>query len=91
MIVIPYGKSFKVYYDSSHQGLGCVLMQEKKVMAYASRKLKVREKNYHTHDLELAVVVFALRIWRHYFYVAQFQVFSNHKNLMYLFNLKELK
>ncbi|MCI88580.1 putative polyprotein, partial [Trifolium medium] len=51
----------------SHQGLGCVLMQHKKAVAYASQQLKVHEKNYPTHDLELAAVVFALKIWRHYF------------------------
>jgi len=78
-------KPFKVYYDASHQGLGCVLMQERKVVAYASRQLKVHEKNYPTHDLELAAVVFALKIWRHYLYGAQFRVFSDHKSLKYLF------
>jgi len=65
-------------------------MQERKVVAYASRQLKSNEKNYPTHDLELAAVVFALKIWRHYLYGAQFQVFSDHKSLKYMFDQKEL-
>ena len=91
VLVIPdTGKPFEVYCDASHQGLGCVLMQERRVVAYASRQLKNHEKNYPTHDLELAAVVFALKIWRHYLYGAQFQVFSDHKSLKYLFDQKEL-
>ena len=78
--------TFEVYCDASHQGLSGVLMQKKKVMAYALRQLKVHEKNYPTHDLELAVVVFTLKIWRHYLYGVQFQVFSDHKSLKYLFD-----
>ncbi|KAG8488859.1 hypothetical protein CXB51_016742 [Gossypium anomalum] len=62
------GKEFVVYSDASLNGLGCVLMQEGKVVAYASRQLKPHERNYPTHDLELAAVVFALKIWRHYLY-----------------------
>jgi len=65
-------------------------MQDRRVVAYASRQLKNHEKNYPTHDLELAAVVFALKIWRHYLYGAQFQVFSDHKSLKYLFDQKEL-
>jgi len=91
VLVIPdTGKPFEVYCDASHQGLGCVLMQERRVVAYASRQLKNHEKNYPTHDLELAAVVFALKIWRQYLYGAQFQVFSDHKSLKYLFDQKEL-
>ena len=83
-------KKFKVFCDASYQGLGCVLMQEGRPVAYASRQLKVHAKNYPTHDLELAVVVFALKTWRHYLYGSQFQVFSDHKSLKYLFDQKEL-
>jgi len=85
ILVIP-----EVYCDASHLGLGCVLMQEKKAVAYASRQLKVHERNYPTHDLELAAIMFALRIWRHYLYGAQFRVFNDHKSLKYLFDQKEL-
>ena len=83
-------KTFEVYCDASYQCLGCVLMQEKRPVAYASRQLKVHEKNYPTHDLELAAVVFALKTWRHYLYGSQFQVFSDHKSLKYLLDHKEL-
>ena len=76
--------------DASYQGLGCVLMQSKKVVAYASRQLKVHERNYPSHDLELAAVVFALKIWRHFLYGISFNVFSDHKSLKYLFDQKEL-
>ncbi|KAK1411557.1 hypothetical protein QVD17_38107 [Tagetes erecta] len=61
-------ENFVVYCDASHQGLGCVLMQNEKVIAYTSRQLKENEKGHTTHDLELGVVVFALKIWRHYLY-----------------------
>ena len=64
---------FTVYTDASKEGLGCVLMQNGKVIAYASRKLKTHEQNYPTHDLELAVVVFALAKWRHYLYGAKIE------------------
>ena len=71
LLVIPdTSRPFEVYCDASHQRLGCVLMQERRVVAYASRQLKSHEKNYPTHDLELAAVVFALKIWRHYLYGA---------------------
>ncbi|WMV24813.1 hypothetical protein MTR67_018198 [Solanum verrucosum] len=71
-------------------GLGCVLMQHWKVIAYASRKFKVHEKNYPTHDLELAAVVFALKILRNYFYGVHVDVFTDHKSLHYVFSQKEL-
>ena len=91
MLVIPnVGEPFEVYCDVSHQGLDCVLMQGRKVVAYASSQLKVHEKNYPTHDLKLATVVFSLKIWRHYLYGAQFRVFSDHKSLKYLFDQKEM-
>ncbi|KAI5409954.1 hypothetical protein KIW84_055424 [Lathyrus oleraceus] len=65
-------------------------MQNKQVVAYASRQLKVHERNYPTHDLELAAVVFVLKLWRHYLYGSRFEVFSDHKSLKYLFDQKEL-
>ncbi|KAA3456128.1 DNA/RNA polymerases superfamily protein [Gossypium australe] len=84
------GKEFVVYSDASLNGLGCVLMQEGKVVAYASRQLKPHKKNYPTHDLELAVIVFALKIWRHYLYGEKCHVFSDHKSLKYLMTQKDL-
>ncbi|GJX94972.1 putative reverse transcriptase domain-containing protein [Tanacetum coccineum] len=69
ILALPQGaENFIVYCDASHKGLGAVLMQNEKVIAYASRQLKIHEKNYTTHDLELGAVVFALKIWRHYLY-----------------------
>jgi len=69
MLDIPdTSKTFEVYCDTSYQGLGCVLMQDKRPVAYASKQLKVHEKNYSAHDLELVAVVFALKTWRHYLY-----------------------
>ena len=68
------GKNFIVYCDASYSGLGAVLMQEKNVIAYTSRQLKVHECNYPTHDLELAAVVFALKQWRHYLYGVKCEV-----------------
>ena len=79
-----------MYCDAPRQGLGCVLMQNDKVIAYASRQLKKHEQNYPTHDLELASVVFALRIWRHYLYGVPCRIFTDHKSLQYLFTQKEL-
>lgn len=79
-----------IYSDASKKGLGCVLMQKGKVVAYASRQLKSHEQNYPTHDLELAAVVFALKIWRHYLYGEKIQIFTDHKSLKYFFTEKEL-
>ena len=84
------GKEFVVYSDASLNGLGCVLMQEGKVVAYASRQLKPHERNYPTHDLELAAVVFALKIWRHYLYGEKCRVYTDHKSLKYLMSQKDL-
>ncbi|KAG8503261.1 hypothetical protein CXB51_001217 [Gossypium anomalum] len=84
------GKEFVIYSDASLTRLGCVLMQEGKVVAYASRQLKPHEKNYPTHDLELAAVVFALKIWRHYLYGEKCRIFTDHKSLKYLMNQKDL-
>ncbi|CAL1409480.1 unnamed protein product [Linum trigynum] len=84
------GGEYCIYSDASHQGLGCVLMQDKKVIAYASRQLRPHEVNYPTHDLELAAVVFALKLWRHYLYGETFTVFTDHKSLQHLTDQKEL-
>ncbi|KAL5547177.1 hypothetical protein UlMin_006864 [Ulmus minor] len=81
---------YTVYTDASRTGLGCVLMQHGKVVAYASRQLKTHEQNYPTHDLELAAVIFALKIWRCYLYGAKFEVFTDHKSLKYLFTQRDL-
>ena len=77
-----------VYCDASRRGLGCVLMQNGKVIAYAFRQLKQHEQNYPTHDLELAVIVFALKIWRHYLFGEKCIIYTNHKILKYLMNQK---
>nr|GEU37147.1 hypothetical protein [Tanacetum cinerariifolium] len=81
---------FVVYYDASHKGLSVVLMHREKVIAYASRQLKVHEKNYTTHDLNLGSVVFALKIWRHYLYGTKCTVFTDQKSLQHILNQKEL-
>ena len=81
---------YVIYCDASGVGLGCVLMQHGKVIAYASRKLRKHEKNYPTHDLELAVVVHALKIWRHYLYGVHVDIYTDHKSLQYIFKQKEL-
>ncbi|KAK2449424.1 hypothetical protein QL285_008622 [Trifolium repens] len=91
VLILPKpNEPFVVYCDASLMGLGGVLMQNGQVVAYASRQLKVHEKNYPTHDLELAAVVFTLKIWRHYLFGSRFEVFSDHKSLKYLFYQKEL-
>ena len=91
VLTLPLGsEGFTVYCDASKQGLGCVLMQHDRVIAYASRQLKKHEVNYPTHDLELAAVVFALRIWRHYLYGVPCRIFTDHKSLQYLFSQKDL-
>jgi len=90
-LTVPSGSGgFTVYCDASRIGLGCVLMQNGNVIAYASRKLKKHEQNYPTHDLEMAAVVFALKIWRHYLYGETCEIFSDHKSLQYIFQLKDL-
>ena len=83
-------KDFVVYCGASKNGLGCVLMQEGKVVAYASRQLKVHEQNYPTHDLELVAVVHALKIWRHYLIGNKCAVYTDHKSLKYFFTQSEL-
>jgi hypothetical protein len=83
-------KSFDIYCDASKQGLGCVLMQEGHVIAYASRQLRKHEQNYPTHDLELAAVVHALKIWRHYLLGHRCQTYTDHKSLKYIFTQNDL-
>ncbi|WVZ63250.1 hypothetical protein U9M48_012895, partial [Paspalum notatum var. saurae] len=78
-------KKFTVYCDASRDGLGCVLMQEGKVLAYGSRQLRKHEVNYPTHDLELAAVVYALKIWRHYLFGQRCEIYTDHKSLKYIF------
>ncbi|KAI4310376.1 hypothetical protein MLD38_035357 [Melastoma candidum] len=91
VLVLPSGSGgFVDYCDASYSGLGAVLMQHGRVVAYASRQHKVHEQNYPTHDLELAAVVFALKIWRHYLYGETFEIFTDHKSLKYLFSQDEL-
>nr|GEU91994.1 putative reverse transcriptase domain-containing protein [Tanacetum cinerariifolium] len=91
ILALPEGsKDFVVYCDASHKGLGAVLMQREKVIAYASRQLKIHETNYTTHDLELGSVVFALKIWRHYLYGTKCTVFTDHKSLQHILDQKEL-
>ncbi|GJU23189.1 retrotransposon protein, putative, ty3-gypsy subclass [Tanacetum coccineum] len=91
ILALPEGsENFVVYCDASHKGLGAVLMQKEKVIAYASRQLKVHEKNYTTHDLELGAVVFALKMWRHYLYGTKCVVFTDHKSLQHILDQKEL-
>ena len=84
------GKEYTLYSDASGIGLGCVLMQDGKVVAYASKQLKTHEQNYPTHDLELVAVVFALKIWRHYLYGENCKNFTDHKSQKYFLTQKDL-
>nr|GEX81002.1 putative reverse transcriptase domain-containing protein [Tanacetum cinerariifolium] len=91
ILALPEGsENFVVYCDASHKGLGAVLMQKEKVIAYASCQLKVHEKNYNAHDLELGTVVFALKMWRHYMYGTKCVVSTDHKSLQHILDQKEL-
>ena len=91
VLVLPdIHKDFEVYCDASRQGLGCVLMQGGKIVAYASRQLRPHEDNYPTHDLELAAVVHALKIWRHYLIGNHCNIFTDHKSLKYIFTQTDL-
>ncbi|GJT98723.1 putative reverse transcriptase domain-containing protein [Tanacetum coccineum] len=83
-------EDFIAYCDALKKGLGAVLMQREKVISYASCQLKIYEKNYTTHDLELGAVVFALKIWRHYLYGTKCTVFTDHKSLQHILDQKEL-
>nr|GEY35904.1 putative reverse transcriptase domain-containing protein [Tanacetum cinerariifolium] len=88
--VVTGSEDFVVYCDASIKGLGVLLMQKEKVIAYGSLQLKVHEKNYTTHDLELGAVVFALKIWRHYLYETKCTMFTDHKSLQHILDQKEL-
>nr|GFA65559.1 putative reverse transcriptase domain-containing protein [Tanacetum cinerariifolium] len=91
ILALPDGsEDFVVYCDASYKGLGAVLMQREKVIAYASRQLKVHKRNYTTHDLELGSVVFSLKLWRHYLYGTRCIVFTDHKSLQHIPNQKDL-
>jgi hypothetical protein len=91
VLVMPdLQKGFDIYCDACGQGLGCVLMQEGHVIAYASHPLRKHELNDPTHDLELASVVHALKIWRHYIMGTKCQVYTDHKSLKYIFTQKDL-
>jgi len=83
-------EGYVIYSDASKSGLGCVLMQHGRVIAYASRQLKNHEKNYPTHDLKLAAVIFALKICRHYLYGVSCEIYTDHKSLKNIFTQKEL-
>jgi hypothetical protein len=83
-------KPFDVYCDASGTGLGCVLLQDNRVIAYASRALRPHEQNYPTHGLELAVVVHALKMWRHYLMGTHFNIYTDHKSLKYIFTQADL-
>ena len=90
LIVSEQGQRYTVFCDGSRNRLGCVLMQSRRVVAYGFRQLKNHEQNYPTHDLELAAIVFSLKILRHYLYGEQFEVFSDHKSLKYIFTQQDL-
>ena len=91
VLALPSGSGgFKVFCDASRVGLGCVLMQNDHVIAYASRHLKKHEQNYPTHDLEMVAVVFALKIWRHYLYGETCEIYTDHKSLKYIFQQRDL-
>ena len=91
ILVVPErGQEYSVYCDASKDELGCVLMQSGRVVAYGSRQLKNHEQNYPTHGMELVAIVFALKIWRHYLYDEEFEVYSDHKSLKYIFTQRDL-
>ena len=90
MIVPKRGQRYTMYCDASEDGLGCVFMQSGRVVAYGSRQLKNHEQSYPTHDMELAAIVFALKVWYHYLYSEQFEVFLDHKSLKYMFTQRDL-
>jgi hypothetical protein len=90
LVMLDMKKSFSIYCDVSDQGLGCVLMQDGHVVVYASRQLRKHEAHYPTHDLELAVVVHVLKIWRHYLMGKRCELYTDHKSLKYIFTQSNL-
>jgi ribonuclease HI len=91
VLILPdITKKFDIYCDASRQGLGCVLMQDGQVISYASCQLRKLEENYPTHDLELAAVVHALKIWRHYLIGHRCEIYSDHKSLKCIFTQNDL-
>ena len=92
VLILPdIRKDFQVYCDASRLGLGGVLMQDRRVVSYASRQLRPHALNYATHDLELAAIVHALKTWRHFLIGNRCNVYTDHKSLKYIFTQKELK
>ena len=86
ILTLPDNTSeYLAYSDASKNGLGCVLMQDRKLISYASRQLKPHEVNYPNHDLELAAIIFALKIWRHYLYGVNCKIYTDHQSLRYLY------
>ena len=90
LIVPDKGQGYTAYYDASRGGLGCVLMLSGRVVAYGSHQLKNHEYNYPKHDMELEAIVFALKIWPYYLYGKQFEMYSDHKSLKYIFTQRDL-
>jgi hypothetical protein len=91
VLILPdITKKFDIYCDASQQGLECVLMQDGKVVSYASYQLRKHEENYLTHDMELAEVVHALKIWRPYLISHRCEIYSDHKSLKYIFTQNDL-
>jgi hypothetical protein len=91
VLILPdITKKFDIYCDASRQGLACVLMQDGKVVSYASHQLRKHEENYATQDLELAAVVHAQKIWKHYLTGHRCEIYSDHKSLKYIFTQYDL-
>ncbi|GKC62051.1 putative reverse transcriptase domain-containing protein, partial [Tanacetum coccineum] len=90
LALLEGSEDFIVYCDASIKGLGAVLMQREKVIAYASCQLKIHKKNFTTHDLELGAVLFSLKHWRHYLYGIKCTMFTDHKSLQHILNHKDL-
>jgi ribonuclease HI len=91
VLILPdVSKTFHIYYDTSRQGLGCVLMKEGRVVSYASCQLRKHEENYSTHSLELVAVVHTLKIWRHYLIGHRCEIYNDHKSLKYIFTQMDL-